>query len=113
MIVEHEKIPDNSYELRVWEDGEDTLVAPIKTVLNLKNTGFGQCVVSMAHGDLDNELNILIGLQAIELGFNWLEFYVAKGEKVTRHATYLYSDANFDWYGVDLYKKRQELGLGD
>jgi len=96
------EIPKGSYEIRVFADDNKPGESDIETVLVLRNTGGGCCEVSLAHGNLYNEAIILIGLKAIDLGFEHLDFHALKGKTVTRWATYLHSDNTFDYYTVDL-----------
>lgn len=108
MHLESTPIPEGSYEIRIWDDGVDWHGGKITVVLNLKRDG-DTAIVSMAHGHLSNEMNTLMGLEAIKLGFKKLVFYVPKGqEKVTRWATYTHSDDHFDWYAVNLERALEQ-----
>lgn len=103
MQIESTEIPNGSYEVRFWGDGENSKGDPIALVLNLLDLGNDVARVSMAHGDMSQETNVLLGLEAFKLGFKHLEFYVAKSQdRVTRWATYTHSDEHFDWYRVNL-----------
>jgi hypothetical protein len=106
-----EKIPEGSYEVRIWKDGDDWRSDPICTVLNLKphENEPSNAVVSMAHGKLSNEINIMIGLEAVNLGFKHLTWYVAKGDRVSRWANFVRSDGVYDWYTVDLEEAVKQL----
>ena len=104
MVIRSEKIPSGSYEVRIWRDGDDWEKDPILTVLNLKASEDDptNAVVSMAHGHLSNEINIMVAREALRLGFLNLTWYVASGDQVTRWAELVKSDGVYDWYKVDL-----------
>jgi hypothetical protein len=106
--VTAEAIPDGSYSLRVFA-GESTTV-DIETVLVLKNLGGEICEISMAHGHLYDEANILIGMKAYELGFRTLRFHTLPGKTVTRWAHKVQDeDLNFSYYEVDLEQALSEV----
>jgi hypothetical protein len=97
-----ELIPEGSYELRVFGGDSQPGKDPIQTVLVLENLGDETCQVALAHGDLYNAANILIGLKALELGFSTLKFHALKGARVTHWAEKVGEDCDFDYYAVDL-----------
>ena len=102
MQVTATKIPEGSYEIRVFSDDAIPGVDPIDLVLNLKQVERGVAEVSMAHGTMTNDANILMALKAMELGFKLLRFKALKGNKVTRWAEHTGSDEHFEHYIVDL-----------
>jgi hypothetical protein len=51
---------------------------------------------------LYNEVNVLIALKAMELGFKFLKFKALKDKTVTRWATMTHADDKFKYYEVDL-----------
>ena len=101
MQIETSPIPEGSHEVRIWLPGDDSRVDPLRTVMNLLAHG-DTAVVSMAHGTLSNAINVGIGFKALELGFTRLEFYVVRGQQVTRWAQYVRSDSLYDYYTIDL-----------
>jgi hypothetical protein len=96
------KIPNDSYEIRIFHGDDVPGESDIETVLVLRNEGDGVCEVSLAHGHLYNESIILVGLKAMELGFKYLNFHALKGKSVTRWAEPVSNDDKFDYYTVDL-----------
>jgi hypothetical protein len=92
------KIPDGSYEVRVFGGDDVPGESAIETVLVLRNCGDAVCEVSLAHGHLYNEANMLIALKAYELGFRTLKFHALKGAKVTRWAEKVGDDDVFNYF---------------
>ena len=110
--VTAESIPHGSYSLRVFRGDADPDTAPIDAVLVLENHGDGVGLLGLAKGSLDNDINISLGLKAMELGFKVLVFYVAKGQKVSRWAKFTHSSQKHDYYRVDLAEAYKELTSG-
>ena len=101
--VTAEKIPNDSYALRVFSGDDTPNGSDIETVLILKNLGDKVCEVALAHGHLYDEANILIGLKAYELGFLILRFHTLPGKIVTRWAHRVEDEnKNFAYYEVNL-----------
>lgn len=109
MYLTHEQVPEGSYVVRGFLDPNAVNEGDIDLVVFLLNLGGGICEVSAAKGTLTPEGNINLGLKAMELGFKHLQFHALKGNKVTRWATQIGSDDQFDYYTIDLYKALEEL----
>lgn len=106
-VIDCRVVPKGSYVVRVWLEGE--YLDPYDTVLILSPLDDETIEVGSTIGTLNDEVNILVGLKCMELGYKYLRFNVVKGQKVTRHAKYAYSDKSFDYYVADLHYVAQEL----
>lgn len=99
-------LPD-SQGFRVWldraaNDAPEALGEAYHVVGVYEPVGPDTCRIGYTMGDLSNDVNIGLGLQAYELGYRYLAFHVKQGTKVSRHAEFLRSDSNFDYYRTDL-----------
>ena len=100
--VTAERIPDGSYEVRIFAGDDVPGESPIETVLVLRNCGDAVCEVALAHGHLYDEANVLVGFKAYELGFRTLKFHALKDSRVTRWAEKVGEDKVFKYYEVYL-----------
>lgn len=100
-------IPNNSHGVRVWLNqppGDDDTGEPYEFACNLCRIDEEHCEVSQAIGELSNDVAILIGLKAIELGYKHLTFSRTAGGNATRWARHIRTEGGFDHYDVDLSK---------
>lgn len=110
-------IPDKSHSIRVWfslEKGDELPEdkASYDFCCNLDHIDDVTCEVSGAIGKLNNEVNILIGMKAIELGYKLLRFHRSIGGPATHWATKVSSGEGFDYYEVDLVEAQKVLANG-
>jgi len=108
-VVEVDRLPTGSYALCVFSDGVDQATADIEAVLVLRNLGNGVCEAAHAHGELSDEVNIQIGLKAMELGFDVMRFRVVRGHKASRHAEFVRTNGVHDFYMIELAKAKSRL----
>ena len=99
-------IPDGSHGVRVWvglSPGDvEPKGDPYQFACNLCHISDDLCEVSQAIGDLSNEVAVLIGLKAHELGYKRLTFRRSMGGLATRWATLTTRKDGMDYYTVDL-----------
>lgn len=105
------EIPPESYLFRVFVGDKDPDKSDIDTVGAFLNHGQGVCEVAGVHGVLSDEVNVAIGLKAIELGFITMRFSALPDHRVTRYARLIGADAYFRYYEVDLLEVKEDLGL--
>ena len=108
-------VPEDSHDFRIWTDlpqsdgdnGEDYQVTGAYHRID-EDT----CEIARVLGQLSDEINILIGLGAVQLGYRYLEFHRSLGGLVSRWATLVKREDGMDYYRVDLdeavkiYEKR-------
>ncbi|QIB67186.1 hypothetical protein [Kineobactrum salinum] len=107
MEITSTPIRDKSNAFRVFFDKAltaDGRPAPIDVVGLLEHVDDDVCEVTLTKGDLSNEVNIEIGLEAIRLGYKKLEFHRSMGGLATRWATLVRRADGMDYYHVDLEK---------
>ena len=107
MRVIETPIPAGSHELAIWPDLPDSDTdtgEPIGTVCNLHHLSQDECVVTKAHGELSDAINVDIGLKAHALGYKVLRFKVSAGTPVSHWATFEKTVNGMDFYRVDLVK---------
>ena len=101
------QIPNGSHELSIWPDLPDSDAdtgEPIVTVCNLHHLSQDECVVTKAHGELSDAINVEIGLKAHALGYKVLHFKVSAGTPVSHWAVFEKTVNGMDFYRVDLDK---------
>lgn len=108
MYLTSEVLPEGSFILRGFPDQETIDSSDIELVVVLKNLGGGIAELSAAKGSLSSDMNILIGLKAIELGFKRLQFSTLRGSKATRWAKKIGSDDSLDHYTIDLQQAQRD-----
>lgn len=111
--VTHEKVPEGSYLLRVFHDGDVPYESNIETVLLLRDCGDGVCEAEGAHGNLYNEANIEIGKKAYFLGFSMLTFKTLKTSRATHFAKLVREDGHYRYYEANLKELVPLLLNGD
>lgn len=94
-------IPEGSHEICIWTGGHH-FGDDIDTVAVLHHLGDGVAEVALAHGHLNNEINIVIGMQAHQMGYRKLRFRVLSGHRATRWAYRIGSEDGCDLYEVEL-----------
>lgn len=105
MRIIESPIPPGSHELAIWPDLPDSDTdtgEPIVTVCNLHHLSQYECVVTKAHGELSDDINIAIGLKAYAMGYKVLHFKVSQGAGVSHWAVYGKTVGGMDYYRVDL-----------
>jgi hypothetical protein len=98
-------IPDGSLGVRVWLDlpeGDTDTGEPYQFACNLCRYSDEMCEVTQAIGELSNEVAIMIGLKAIEMGYSYLTFHRSMDGLATRWATLTRRKDGMDYYTVDL-----------
>lgn len=117
MKIVTKPIPDKSHSILVWRDltpgeGLPDDKASYDFCCNLDHIDEDTCEVSRAMGDLDDQVNILIGKVAIKLGYKKLIFHRSIGGPATHWATKVSSGDGFDYYEVDLVEAQKVLANG-
>ena len=105
-------IPDGSHELAIWPHlppGDTDTGEDIVTVCNLHRITERECMVTKAHGELSDEINVEIGIKAIALGYELLQLKVRKGTQVSRWLTYWKTEDGMDFYTCDLMRALAKL----
>jgi hypothetical protein len=105
MRVVETPIPAGSHELAIWPnltDSDTDTGEPIVTVCNLHRLSQHECIVTKAHGELSDEINIAIGLKAYTLGYRTMHFKVAHGSPASHWAKFEKAVNGMDFYRVDL-----------
>lgn len=105
-------IPAESHEIAIWPDlppGDEDTGEPIETVCNLHHLTQYECRVTKAKGHLSDEINIAIGLKALELGYRIMHYTVKSGSGASHRGEYLKTVGDMDYYRVDLIKAAAEL----
>lgn len=82
---------------------------PIDTVCNILRMTPHECVVTHAHGVLSDEINTLIGMQAIKLGYKWMHYAVTHGSPSSHRASFQKTEEGMDWYTVDLIDQASRI----
>jgi hypothetical protein len=100
MHFEWEEVRPDSIALRAFNEGPEGRKYDLSLVLQPVSEDTVE--VTLAHGDLSADINIIVGLKAHELGYTYLVFHAAKDSKVTRWAELLSSDTEFNYYRVNL-----------
>lgn len=106
------QIPDGSHELAIWPylpPGDVDTGEEITTVCNLHRISDDICMVTKAHGDLSDEINVSVGLKALSLGYKFLQIKVRSGVKVSRWMTYWKTEDNMDYYKCNLEQALAQL----
>jgi len=99
---------DGSHGIRIWlhEDGSDgDSGADIDTMAVLEPLSQHECEITLTHGTLNDEANVLIALKAIEMGFKVLHFHRSAGGPASHWAEYKKTVDGMDYYTVDLVKQ--------
>jgi hypothetical protein len=110
------RIPARSWQVAIWtglppgyiDEGQ-----PIDTVCNILHMNPDECMVTHAMGDLSDEVNVAIGMEAIRHGYKFMHYAVAAGTKSSHRAVYQKTVQGMDWYMVDLLAEAEKLTNGD
>jgi hypothetical protein len=103
VYLDAELIPDGSYGIRIYiKDRVEGYTGDYDTVCVLYHLSQYECEVGLTKGELTEEMNIRIGLYAIEIGYKWLHFHRSEGGVATRWAKKVKTVHGFDYYTVDL-----------
>lgn len=79
MRVVADEILPGSYAVRVWtnaEPGDEWAPGPYHTACVINRLSEELCEIAPCIGVLSNELNIMLGLKCMELGFTLMNFCV-------------------------------------
>jgi hypothetical protein len=102
-----EPVPEGSHDFRIWaeipqSDGDNG--EPYQVTGSYHHIDKDTCEVARVLGELSNEVNIHIGLGAIQLGYKKLVFHRSMGGLATRWAELIRRDDGMAYYRVDLVK---------
>ena len=94
-------IKPRQYELRIYDSAKGESAAGrtnYTTSMLIDDLGMRECRLSLAHGELSNEINVGIikALKALE--FEQAQLEVPAGTKATRHATFVRTCDGLDRY---------------
>lgn len=105
MKVTVTQVRDSSHGVRVWlneDDGTPDSGAEIDAMALIEPLNQYECEVTLTKGELNDEANIRIGLEALALGYRVLHFHRSAGGPASRWATYVKTVDGMDYYRVDL-----------
>jgi hypothetical protein len=82
---------------------------PIDVVCNIIHMNQYECIVTHAMGDLSDEVNVAIGLEAIRLGYRLMHWAVTHGATHSHRGKFQKTVQGMDWYTVDLLAEAATL----
>ena len=98
-------VPTGSHDFRIWTDlpqSDGDNGEPYQVTGSYHRLDDQTCEICRVLGELSDEVNVQIGLGAIELGYTYAEFHRSMGGLATRWATMVRRNDGMDYYRVDL-----------
>lgn len=92
-----------SWGIRIYGIGQSWEgKTPYVTVMTLTDIGMSDCMISLAHGVLGDEINVELLHAAKELKFRRMQFEVKEGSQATHFAERIETYDGWDRYRIDL-----------